>query len=376
MFRTLLLSTLLAAPLAAQTIVSVNGIPVPFEDPADIIEASVGTQIVIAGTGFAGLTGQSKPKVFMDSAAFPKNRPMKVVNFTDTELVCEVKSGVVGDFDVTIVAKGPDFPPLVAEGVLRIVPPVFEQPTPGVSVPGGLVTLHPFWDAQGFGTKKGKVKVGGKKAVVQSWTPGEIVFLMPSKLPDGIHIVTVKNKVATATVEVGVETAPYCLQMDGSLFDLGGPDRFSCKVGKKAYKADNEFLGIVASAPEGEPVMITARLTTGMPQRSMVLVVPVDLATDTFPLILHGSADGKVELTEYDEFLDFSPDTWTTDFDGEGENDWIMVLQSYEFNEETGGPQLVGAFSGHIVLVSSDEATPTEYDVSLGDFRVTVEPTP
>jgi hypothetical protein len=378
MFRTLLLSTLLAAPLGAQTIVSVNGIPVPFEDPADIIEASVGTQITIAGTGFAGLTGQSKPKVFMDSPEFPKNRPMKVISFTDTELVCEVKSGVPGDFDVTIVAKGPFFPPLVAEDVVRVVPPVFEQPTPGVTGPGGLVTLHPFWDAQGFGIKKGKVKVGGKPAKVETWTADEISFLMPTKLPDGIHVVTVKNKVATSTVELGVEDAPYCLQMDGSAFDVGGPDRFSCKVGKKAYKV-NGFLFVALTFIDAGPpitVNINVTLTNDFPMRTMVVKFPIDLATATFPVIIHGSADGKLQMDESEFFLDPESNVWTTDFDGEGENDWVVVLNSYEFNEETGGNQLAGSFSGHMVLDPLSDASPAEYDVTLGDFRVTVEPEP
>ena len=68
MFRHVLLAALLAAPAAAQTIVSINGTAVPFTDPGDIIESSIGTRLTVEGTGFGGLTGITKPKVFINSA--------------------------------------------------------------------------------------------------------------------------------------------------------------------------------------------------------------------------------------------------------------------------------------------------------------------
>jgi len=375
MFRHLVLATLLAVPAAAQTIVSINGTAVPFTDEADIIESSIGTRLIVAGTGFGGLTGITKPKVFMNSALSPKKRPLKVISFTDTEVVCDIKSGVVGDFDLTIQPIGPLFPPLVAEDVVRIVPPVFEQPTPGVTVPGGLVTLSAFAGPGTFGTKKGKVKVGGKKAIVTSWTADEIVFLMPTKLADGLYSVEVKNKIGTSTVELGVPTQPFCLEMDGSAFDVGGPDRFSCKIGKKSYHASDSLFSIFSSTDPGPPATVTvqATLTSGFPQRSMVVVMPLDLNTATFPVILHGSTDGRVDLNEVDELFDFDPTVWSTNFEGEGANDWVIVLNSYEFNDETGGNQLAGAFSAHLLL-TSETGTPSSYDVTLGDFRATVDP--
>src|SRR5262245_36083767 len=109
MFRHILFAALLAVPAAAQTIVSINGTAVPFVE-GDIIKSSIGTRLTVAGTGFGGLTGMSKPKVFINSAASPKKRPLKVISFTDTELVCDIKSGAVGDFDLTIQPIGPVFP--------------------------------------------------------------------------------------------------------------------------------------------------------------------------------------------------------------------------------------------------------------------------
>ncbi|HEX5012024.1 MAG TPA: hypothetical protein VFY71_16685 [Planctomycetota bacterium] len=375
MLRYVLFTALLAAPAAAQAIASINGVAVPFADPADIIESSIGTRLTIEGSGFGGLTGLSKPKVFINSVLVPKKRPLKVISFTDTEVVADIKSGVVGDFDLTIQPKGKDLAPLVAEAVVRIVLPVFEQPTPGVTAPSGLVTLSAFEGPGTFGTKIGKVKVGGKKAKVESWTADEIVFLMPTKLADGLYVVEVKNKIGTSTVEPAVETQPYCLQMDGSAFDVGGPDRFSCKVGKKAYKASGQLFGILASVSEGPPatVSVQAMVSSTVPYSTMLVVMPLDLATATFPVIIHGSSDGKVEFSQTDDFLGFDPTVWSTSFEGEGANDWIVVLNSYDFNDETGANQLAGAFSGHLQL-TSDSGSPASYDVTLGDFRVTVEP--
>jgi hypothetical protein len=381
MFRPLvLLVALLAAPVAAQSIDSINGIAVPFADPEnDIVVSSIGTQLTITGSGFGGLTGLSKPKVFTSSVALPKHRKLKVLSYTDTELVVSIKSGVPGDVDLTVQPKGKGLLPLVATGVVRLVTPVFEQPNPEVASPGTLVTLSSFLGPDTFGTKKGKVKVGGKKAPVESWAADQVVFEMPAKLADGIYAVEVTNKIGKATVEDGVVDAPYCLVMDGSGFDVGGPDRFSCKFGGKKYVVDTSgffgFVNLLASF-ETDPVphvLISAIVQSGPPQRSMNIQVPVDLTTATFPLVVHGSPDGLVSLTQVNDTFGFDTTDWTTDFDGEGSDDWLIVLQSYEPNAETEGTQLAGNFVAHLLLVS-EEGTPAEYDVSLGDFRVTVDP--
>ncbi len=376
MFRPLVLvALLLAAPAAAQSIDSINGIPVPFADPPnDIVLSSIGTQLTLVGSGFGGTTGLAKPKVFTSSVALPKHRALKVVSFTDTELVVQVKAGVPGDFDLTVQPKGADQAPLVADDAVRLVTPTFEQPSPAAAGPGALVTLDPFFGPGTFGTKKGKVKVGGKKAKVMSWGADQVVFKLPAKLANGIYVVEAKNKIGTGTVEDGVAQAPYCMEMEGSAFDVGGPDRFSCKVDKKKHAATGDLFSILAFY-ETDPmpqVTISAVIQAGFPQLSMTVVVPVDLELDTFPLVVPGSADGKVDLSETEGLFEL-PTVWSTDFDGEGSDDWFVLLQSYEPNAETGGTQLAGTFVAGLQLVSA-EGEPAAYEVTLGDFRVTVDP--
>jgi len=379
--RTLLFAALLALPAAAQEITAIDAIPLAggtFADPADIRKVSVGAQLVIDGSGFAGLTGVAKPKVFINSGASPKPRALKVLAFSDTQITAEIRKGVPGDFDLTVQPKGKDLAPLVATDVVRVVPPVFEQPNPPAASPGDLVTLSGFAGVEAFGTKPGKVRVGGKPAVIASWLPGEIIFEMPAKLANGLYQVEVANKIAKATVEEGVPGAPFALEMVDSSFDLGGPDRFSCKLGTKKYVAPPNFLfGPVIAQVGSDPVpnvtMNTTDSTTGQPR--FELVVPVDLETAVFPLLVFGSADGKVEVgvcTDF-EFLfcaQGAQTTWTTDHDQPGADDYVMVLHSYDFNAETGGNQLVGTFAASALRIEGTKKPPT-YEITVGDFRVT-----
>src|SRR5262249_13917191 len=145
------------------------------------------------------------------------------------------------------------------------------------------------WGPETFGSKIGKVKVGGKKAKIQEWTKDSIVFFMPPKLANGLYQVEVTNKITKGTVIGSLETAPWCLQMDGSSFDVGGPDRFSCKLNGKKYKATGDFLTIVASyTTDPSPLLqIFSVVQEGDPQKQMEVDVPLDLATATYPVIIH-----------------------------------------------------------------------------------------
>jgi hypothetical protein len=386
--RTVLLALLLALPAAAQGIDTIDGIPLvngEFENGADIRKGSIGMTLSLTGSGFAGLTGLAKPKVFINSFIDPKKRALKVVSFTDNELVVELKKGVPGDYDLTVQPKGKDLPPMVALDVVRVVAPTFEQPNPPAATPGQLVTLS-GWPAgvDSFGTKPGTVKVGGKKAPVESWGAGEIVFAMPEKLANGLYVVEVKNKVATGMVE----TEPYSLEMVDSTFDVGGPDRFSCKLGKKKFVAKSLVIfgldfGVVDGAIGSNPVpnVTVTTLDSSEDTPKFTLVVPVDVETATFPVLIKASADGKVSYSICDEPAEFfncavggeDSHDWTTDHEQAGADDYLMVLHGWQFNEETGGQQLAGTFSASVLRVHGDLA-PSVQVITLGDVRVTPDP--
>jgi hypothetical protein len=379
--RTALLALLITLPAAAQGIDTIDDIPLvggTFESGADIRTGSVGMTLHLTGSGFGGLTGLAKPKVFISSFIHPKPQALKVLTFTDVDLVVELKKGEPGDFDLTVQPKGKGLPAMVAEDVVRVVAPTFEQPNPPAAAPGQLVSLTGWLGVDAFGTKPGTVKVGGKKAKVESWGAGEIVFEMPGKLANGLYVVEVKNKIDIGTVETSVETQPYCLEMVDSTFDLGGPDRFSCKLGKKKFVAPDAFLlgpvtGYVCT--EGVPYVRVATNDSTVGEPRFTLVVPVDLETASFPMIIVGSADGQVEMRicEGSSFscVFGSGDTiWSTAHDPPGDNDYVMVLHGYEMNAETGGSQLVGTFSGSLLRIEGSKI-PANYEVTVGDFRVT-----
>ncbi|MBM3984890.1 MAG: hypothetical protein FJ296_04245 [Planctomycetes bacterium] len=388
--RTAVLALLLALPAAAQGIDTIDDIPLiggEFEDGTDIRTGSIGMLLHISGSGFGGLTGLAKPKVFINSNIDPKKRALKVVEFTDNELLVELKKGVPGDYDLTIQPKGKDVAPMMALDVVRVVAPTFEQPNPPAAAPGQLVTLTGWVGVDAFGTVPGTVKVGGKKAKVESWSAGEVVFFMPGKLANGLYVVEVKNKVATGTVETGVETQPYCLEVVDSTFDLGGPDRFSCKLGKKKFVAPEVFLfgvsfgsvsGVIGTDPV--PNVTVSTLDNAVDEPRFRLVVPVDVATAEFPVIVDASPDGQVELTicEAEGLFVCIPgaeayNAWNTDHGGPGAHSYHMVLHGYEFNAETEGNQLVGTFVAELVRTHGD-LPPQTYQVTVGDFRVTPAP--
>jgi len=110
--------------------------------------------------------------------------------------VAEIKTGTVGDFDLTVAAQGQGAAAAGGAGHrAHRAAAVSTRPIPGAAAPGTLVTLAGSWGPETFGHKPGKVKVGGKPAVVTDWQPDAVVFEMPSKLADGLYVVEASNKI-------------------------------------------------------------------------------------------------------------------------------------------------------------------------------------
>lgn len=151
-------------------------------------QGTIGTVFTLTGTDL----GSGTPKVTL-SAAGKKTVNLKVLTHTDTQVTAQIlklKSGADGVYDLTITPAGsPEG--FTRFGEVTIVTGVINTVTPAAPAVGTPVTIQ----GSGFGTKKGKVIVGGKKAKVTSWTDTEIVATLHKKTPAGSQTLVGLNKV-------------------------------------------------------------------------------------------------------------------------------------------------------------------------------------
>ena len=379
----LALALAFAPSAAAQAITAVEATlpdaPAPWTLPGDdALPVSVGSQLTISGSGFGGLTGAAKPKVFLVDPKVPKKKfALKVLSFSDDTIVAEVKKAKVSALDLTVQPKGKGLAALVAAGAIDGAAPGFSKPA--AAGPGDEVTLVPLVS---FGSKKGKVRVDGKGTKVLSWSAEGIVFKAPTKLFDGLFTLEVVNKLGSGQSDEG----PWSFEMAGSPIDVGGFDRCSAKLDKKKYGvvADPEdFLTALSVLPiyDGAGTPPTLQVTgivqqavfgdSGTPQITIDVVVPLDLGNDTFPRVIVGDADGSVDVVQ-SAGLFGAMTTWTTG--GQGD-DYVVVLHSYEQNDLTQGLQLHGTFYANLVRASGSDGKP-QMVVTKGDFKATVESGP
>ncbi len=195
MTRPLLATLLLAAAGVAQTVDSVT--------PA---AGAYGTLVTIDGSGF----GEAKPKVVVVAEAGGKARKLKLHAWSDTQLVAELRKLPAGPYELQVLPKGAGAEPAVAPAPFEVMLPTDALLAPGNAAPGEEVTLT----AQHLGTKKGVVRVGGKKAKVLGWdagTPAEgaangaasgtVVFRLGKKTPPGSQPVSVKTTAGEVVLE-------------------------------------------------------------------------------------------------------------------------------------------------------------------------------
>lgn len=162
---------------------------------------TVGTVLTIDGSGF----GATKPKVTLADGKSGVSLPLKVTAFSDAQITAEVVPGRAktaarqGLFEVRVAPRGGE--EFVAAQGFVIEPPVVEETSPGSIAPKGALTVT----GTRFGTKKGKVEIGGKKAKVTNWTDTEVSATAHKKTPAGMQDVTVSNLIGEATLADAVE---------------------------------------------------------------------------------------------------------------------------------------------------------------------------
>jgi len=155
-------------------------------------EGTIGTEVWIPNDGY----GLKKGKVLIGTAA------LKVVSWTDTLIHCLLSKALPhGVYDLTVVKKVKGAAPVVMDSYFSVMPPEIESLSSDSGTVGQTITIN----GKFFGTKKGKVTIGGKSCKVTSWTmdattgTSTIHFLVPKGLSAGPYALKVINKVGEGT---------------------------------------------------------------------------------------------------------------------------------------------------------------------------------
>ncbi len=161
-------------------------------------EGTIGTEINIIGSGY----GTRKGKVLIGTV------PLKILEWTDTSVRCQLTRALSpGIYNVTIKPQGKGSSPIVMQNGFTVKVPEIESVDPTSGSIGDKITINGSF----FGTKKGKVTLGGKSCKVLSWTmvattgESEIQFVVPKGLSSGTQELTVTNGVGAGTTNFTVD---------------------------------------------------------------------------------------------------------------------------------------------------------------------------
>lgn len=156
----------------------------------------MGTEIIIIDSGF----GTAKRKVLLESIG------LTVLKWKDTWIWGRLAKPLSpGTYDITIEPKGAEA--VVFEDGFIVKTPEIKFVDPASGSAADQITLNGFF----FGSKKGKVTLGGKNCRVLRWTmvptTGEslIRFIVPKGLAPGSNALEVKNGVGSVITNFTVE---------------------------------------------------------------------------------------------------------------------------------------------------------------------------
>ena len=159
-------------------------------------EGTVGTEIIVSQSGI----GTKKGKVLMGSV------PLKIVKWTTGAIRGQLTRALSpGTYVVTVQSKGVD--PIVIDNGFTVKAPEIDSVEPTHGSTGDETTVNGLF----FGTKKGKVRLGGKNCKVLNWTmgsatgEGEIRFVVPKGLSPGTHELKITNGVESDATNFTVE---------------------------------------------------------------------------------------------------------------------------------------------------------------------------
>ena len=155
-------------------------------------KGTVGTELTLADSDF----GTKKGKVLIGGLK------QKVESWSDASVTMIVNKfkGLAVDtpYDVSIQPKEPkDTPAITLPGAFTLKKPEIDPVSTATGSPEDEITINGMW----FGTKKGKVYVGGQKCKVTSWSMDPTTgvstakFIVHKKLGAGSYFLEVENKI-------------------------------------------------------------------------------------------------------------------------------------------------------------------------------------
>ncbi len=312
-------------------------------DTVEPASGSIGTLITITGSDF----GTAKPKVWLSQEGSKKKRRLKVTSSSDVEIIAELKKGEIGDFDVNVQPKGKGALIATEEEGFEIPLPTFDTLDPvGAELAPGTAAVLGGVD---FGSRKPRLKVGGKKAKVTAFSDDEITFVIPKALHDGAHDLEFRNPVTTLPI-------PALVSVTGSTKTIGKPDTATYKADKKKFTIGGFLAMIVASDVDSTTISLSQG---GFPSYQLTLDIPVASLDESVPVAFIGSPDASITMTYTAELFGAST-TWVSGDD----LDEVIKIQSIkdgvatvEFSGEL--TRTAGTFGKPTMSISQGIASPT-----------------
>lgn len=257
-------------------------------------EGGIGQNVVLAGYGFAPVKAPKVVLVPQPGQTARRKVTLKPFAFATDRIDVAMTAGAAGIYDVTVVPKDKGVAPVtLPQSYTILVPePASADPVTGpVKIPVAILGSR-------FGTTKGKVTIGRKKAKVTRWEADRIEVVVPKSLKPGVHAVVVTNKAGASTAAVSFTVAGGSGASDRYFrFDAGTVHFATTKQEPIYFNANHNvsqgFLAIGASAkPNGLPSLT---LTVNGPQ--LATPTPYDVVvgpTATGALGVTFAADGNV----------------------------------------------------------------------------------
>lgn len=340
-----------ARPLGASLFVAaLAGLGAATTDNVTPGSGAYGVDVTVTGSGF----GVKKPKVALVPTAGGKARALRVVSFSDTQLVARLGAAPAGTYDVVVDPKDRALANSTSAAAFEVVLPTGQVFAPTTPAPNGEVTLT----AQGLGTKRGSVKVGSVAAKVLSWDGATVRFKLGRRTKPGAQTVTVKTPAGTATFAGALNVTVG----GGGGGGFGGPivgNPWSGASPGMSYKVNGVFDSIDSALPVHEAFTVGATNTRIQSLRSGFRMVeihldrsaPLPAADQTKPL-----APPKVRFS-----LSHAGNVWATSADPTSSDLLAGAAIDFAF---TGEPFQFGGFgarfSATLVKVSGTGADTVE----------------